>query len=95
MTSPLGAGTLRLTAEIAGNDEELPPMSLDCGRTSAHDDMGKPEVNITYEDIRRAAAGNDMTVAEALAMMARTAEQDRREHPIRVSARQAGPGVVA
>jgi len=57
-------------------------MCLNCGCMRAHDDMGKPEVNITYEDIKRAAAGNDMTVAETLAMIARTGEQDRREHPV-------------
>jgi hypothetical protein len=46
----------------------------------AHDDMGKPEINITYEDVKRAAVGN-MTVEATLAMITRTAEQDRREHP--------------
>jgi hypothetical protein len=82
MTSPRGAGTLRLTVKIAGNDKELSAMCLNCGCMRAHDDMGKPEVNITYEDIKRAAAGNDMTVAATLAMIARTAEQDQREHPV-------------
>jgi hypothetical protein len=47
----------------------------------AHDDMGKPEINITYEDVKRAAVGNGMTVEATLAMIARTAEHDRREHP--------------
>lgn len=57
-------------------------MCLNCGCMRAHDDMGKPEVNITYEDIARAAAANDMTVVATLAMIARTGEQDRREHPV-------------
>ena len=56
-------------------------MCLNCGCMRAHDDMGKPDINITYESIKRAAGGNDMTVAATLEMIARTAEQDRREHP--------------
>jgi hypothetical protein len=56
-------------------------MCLNCGCMRAHDDMGKPEINITYEDIKRAAAGNDMTVEATLAMIARTSDVDRREHP--------------
>ena len=47
----------------------------------AHDDMGKPDINITYADLKRAAADNDMTVEATLAMIATTVEQDRREHP--------------
>jgi len=43
--------------------------------------MGKPEINITYEDIKRAAAGNDMTIDATLAMIAQTSDKDRREHP--------------
>ncbi len=56
-------------------------MCLNCGCMRAHDDMGKPEINITYEDVKRAAVGNDMTVEATLAMIARTGEQDRRDHP--------------
>jgi hypothetical protein len=47
----------------------------------AHDDMGKPDINITYEDLKRAAVGNHMTVEATLEMIAKTGEQDRREHP--------------
>jgi hypothetical protein len=46
----------------------------------AHDEMGKPGVNITYEDVKRAAEANDMTVDESLEMIARTADKDRGEH---------------
>ena len=53
-------------------------MCLNCGCMAAHDDMGKPKVNITYEDIKQAAEANDMTVEETLAMIASTAEEDRR-----------------
>jgi hypothetical protein len=56
-------------------------MCLNCGCMRAHDDMGKPGVNITYEDVKKAADANDMTVAEALAMIARTADKDRGDHP--------------
>jgi hypothetical protein len=57
-------------------------MCLNCGCMRAHDDMGKPEINITYESIKRAAVGNHMTVEATLAMIARTGELDRREHPV-------------
>lgn len=30
-------------------------MCLNCGCMRAHDTMGKPEVNITYETVKRAA----------------------------------------
>jgi hypothetical protein len=46
----------------------------------AHDDMGKPGVNIVYEDVQRAANANGTTVDEALETIARTAEKDRAEH---------------
>jgi hypothetical protein len=46
----------------------------------AHDDMGKPGLNITYETVKAAADANDMTVDEALETIARTAEKDRAEH---------------
>jgi hypothetical protein len=47
----------------------------------AHDNMGKPGVNITYEDVKRAAEANGTTVDQALETIARTADKDRREHP--------------
>jgi hypothetical protein len=56
-------------------------MCLNCGCMAAHDDMGMPDKNITYEDIKRAADANGMTVEETLAMIARTADKDRRDHP--------------
>jgi hypothetical protein len=47
----------------------------------AHDDMGKPDVNITYEVLKRAADANDTTVEEALENIAKTADVDRADHP--------------
>ncbi|MGZ6260616.1 MAG: hypothetical protein ACXWPO_11225 [Candidatus Limnocylindrales bacterium] len=47
----------------------------------AHDDMGKPGINITYEVVKRAADANEMTVEETLAMIARTSDKDRGDHP--------------
>jgi hypothetical protein len=47
----------------------------------AHDDMGKPRVNITYEDVKRAAEANGTTVDQALQTIAKTADKDRRDHP--------------
>jgi hypothetical protein len=56
-------------------------MCLNCGCMRAHDDMDKPGVNITYEDVKKAADANGMTVEETLAMIARTADKDRGDHP--------------
>jgi hypothetical protein len=47
----------------------------------AHDDMGKPGINITYEVVKRAADENGMSVRETLEMIAKTAEVDRADHP--------------
>jgi hypothetical protein len=47
----------------------------------AHDDMGRPDVNITYEHVKRAADANKMSVDQALANIAKTAEKDRADHP--------------
>jgi hypothetical protein len=47
----------------------------------AHDDMGKPGVNLVYEDVKRAAEANGTTVDQALDTIRRTAEKDRSEHP--------------
>jgi hypothetical protein len=56
-------------------------MCLNCGCMHAHDDMGKPDVNITYEVVKRAADANEMSVDATLAMIARTTEKDRADHP--------------
>jgi hypothetical protein len=56
-------------------------MCLNCGCMRAHDDMGKPDANITYETVKRAADANDMTVEQALETIARTADKDRGDHP--------------
>ena len=62
-------------------------MCLNCGCMRAHDDMGKPEVNITYENVKRAADANAMTVDATLAMIARTSDKDRGDHPAEYPAR--------
>ncbi len=41
--------------------------------------MGKPE-NITYEDVKRAADANGMTVTETLEMIQETADTDQQQH---------------
>jgi hypothetical protein len=56
-------------------------MCLNCGCMRAHDDMGKPGVNITYEDVKRAADANGKSIDETLQMITRTTEKDRGEHP--------------
>jgi hypothetical protein len=47
----------------------------------AHDDMGKPGINITYESVKAAAEANGMTIEETLAMIGRTSDKDRGDHP--------------
>jgi hypothetical protein len=54
-------------------------MCLNCGCHLAHDPHGS-DANITYEDVKRAADVNGMGVAESLAMMLETAEEDRASH---------------
>ncbi len=56
-------------------------MCMNCGCMKAHDDMGKPDVNITYEKIQRAAQANNMSVEQALQNIQRTAQKDRADHP--------------
>jgi len=56
-------------------------MCLNCGCMRAHDDMGKPEVNITFESVKAAADANGMTVEETVATIGRTSDKDRGDHP--------------
>lgn len=56
-------------------------MCLNCGCMRAHDDMSRPDVNIVYEDIKRAAEANGITVLQTLQNIAATAEKDRADHP--------------
>lgn len=56
-------------------------MCLNCGCMQAHDTMGRPDINIVYEDLRRAADANVMTVPATLAMIATTAAKDESDHP--------------
>ena len=65
-------------------------MCLNCGCMRAHDDMGEPEINITYEDVKRAADANGMTVDATLAMIARTSDKDRGDHPAEYRDQAAG-----
>jgi hypothetical protein len=63
-------------------------MCLNCGCMRAHDDMGKPGINITYEDVKKAADANDMTVEATLVMITRTSDKDRGDHPAEYKAAQ-------
>lgn len=55
-------------------------MCLNCGCMQAHDDMGKPGVNLVYEDVRRAADANGVSVDQTLETITRTAAKDRGDH---------------
>ena len=54
-------------------------MCMTCGCMDAHQTMG--QANITYEDIKRAAAENGTSVADTLDIMDRTELKDRGKHP--------------
>jgi hypothetical protein len=54
-------------------------MCLNCGCHDAHDDHGNP-ANITYESVKNAADANEMGIAESIAMILETAEEDRVGH---------------
>ena len=56
-------------------------MCLNCGCMRAHDDMGRPGVNLTYEDVKRMAEANGRSVEQTLATIAKTAAKDRADHP--------------
>ncbi|MBA3779063.1 MAG: hypothetical protein H0X16_07185 [Chloroflexi bacterium] len=47
----------------------------------AHDDMGQPELNITYESVKRAAEANNRSIDETVETIIKTVEKDRGEHP--------------
>ncbi len=52
--------------------------------------MGKPGVNIIYEDVRRAAEANGTSVDKAFETIAKTAAKDRRDHPKEYEAADSG-----
>ena len=54
-------------------------MCLTCGCMMAHKEM--TDADFTYEDVKRAAEANTMTVEATLAMIARTSDKDRGDHP--------------
>jgi hypothetical protein len=58
-------------------DQEAPIMCLTCGCEQAHLKMGD---NVTYEDLKRIADGNNKTVAETLDIIRETADIDRQTH---------------
>ncbi len=56
-------------------------MCMDCGCGQAHDDMGEPEIHITYEDLKRTADANGQSIDELLATITETAKRDAAAHP--------------
>lgn len=56
-------------------------MCLNCGCMRAHDDMGNPDVNITFETVKLAAESNGRSVEKTIATIVKTVEKDRGEHP--------------
>ena len=53
-------------------------MCLTCGCMQAHKEMGQH--NVTYEDLKRTADENGMTVDETLRTIEATAAKDRADH---------------
>lgn len=56
-------------------------MCLNCGCMRAHDDMGKPGTNITYDDVKKAADANGKSIDETLETISQTVAKDRGDHP--------------
>ena len=70
-------------------------MCLNCGCMRAHDDMGMPGTNITYEDVKRAADANGKTIDETLETIARNSRQGSARPSKRVCrGRDAGLGAL-
>ena len=65
--------------QTGASNVEVSTVCLTCGCMDAHQTMGK--ANITYEDIKRAAAENGQSVSETLDIMDRTELKDRGQHP--------------
>ena len=65
--------------QTGASNVEVSTVCLTCGCMDAHQTMGK--ANITYEDIKRAAAENGQSVSETLDIMDRTELKDRAQHP--------------
>lgn len=65
-------------------------MCLNCGCMRAHDDMGRPDVNITYETVKAAAEANDRSIAETLETITETVEKDKSDHPGEYAEQPAG-----
>lgn len=65
-------------------------MCLNCGCMRAHDDMGRPDVNITYETVKRAADANGKSIDETVETIMKTVEKDRGEHPHEYAEQSAG-----
>jgi hypothetical protein len=54
-------------------------MCLTCGCMDAHKVMTKDDV--TYEDVKRAADQNGVSVEQVLTTIGKTVDQDRSTHP--------------
>ncbi len=54
-------------------------MCLTCGCLDAHKEMTNNDV--TYEDVKRAADQNGVTVDQVLATIGKTVDKDRDQHP--------------
>lgn len=52
-------------------------MCLTCGCGEPHKEMG--DANITYDDVKRAADANDMTVAETISKLQGATDVERQE----------------
>jgi hypothetical protein len=63
-------------------------MCLTCGCLEAHLEMGD---NVTYEDLKRMADGNDKSLAETLEIIRRTVDIDRADHAHEYEASDAEP----
>lgn len=65
-------------------------MCLNCGCMRAHDDMGRPDVNITYETVKAAAEANSRSIAQTVETITKTVEKDKADHPEEYAEQPAG-----
>src|SRR5439155_20511439 len=74
---PLGGATTSRAGRRVRSDapthhgyvEGASTMCLNCGCMQAHNDMGKPGVDIVYEDLKKASDGNGKTVEATVERM--------------------------
>ncbi len=56
-------------------------MCMDCGCGAAHGDPEQSKPHLVFEDLKKMATADEVSVAQVLANINDAAEKDRVEHP--------------